>query len=282
MSVCSRCGTENLEGNEICTSCGAKIEEPQSGSERSLVWTLAAIVSIGLGLSTFFIESRAVTLVITVIALALAILAIIKKARLRAIPIIAVVITGLLLLVWGGSAAAKLATDAMIPDPQEYACGRVVFTVPGKFLSDVEESPEGYDFTSDIDMAFLGLKLEKTSIPDDQFRVNGEFIANVLKDRFAGTIENVAFEGIEYKDIGELKCLVAKYTGTVDGQDAIVNISYVNDPDADCSVDIVNIYFASNEEKNGNDLEEILANARFDSSINPLSGNSAEEADDAE
>ena len=282
MAVCGKCGTENPEGSEICVNCGAKIDEPRSAPKRSLVWTLAAVISIVLGLSTIFIESTAVTIAAAIIALVLAILSLVKKARLRAISVIAVVVSGIMLLLWGGSAAARFATEAMTPDPKEYTCGRVVFTIPGKFLSEVEETPDGYDFSSDIGMSFLYLNQGKGSIPDDQFKVNGEYISNELKDSVADSLENVESEGTQYRNVGDLACLITKYTGTADGKDVVVKVAYVNDPESDCGVNIINLYYMSDEIQDGDDLEEILDNARFDSSIKPFSDDNAAKTDAAE
>lgn len=271
MAVCGKCGTENPEGNETCSKCGAKIDEPKSEPKRSFAWTLAAVISIVLGISAIFIESAAVTIIATIIALALAILSLVKKARLRAFSVIAVVLSVIMLVVFGGSAAMRLATDAMLPDPKEYTCGRIIFTIPGKFLSEVEEIEDGYDFSSDVGMSLLYLKQEKAGIPENQFRDNGENISNVIKDNVAGSLENVKPEGTQYRNVGDLACLITKYTGTRDGQDVVVKVALVNDPEAGCAVDVVHLYYAGDEIQNENDLEGILDNARLDGSIKPSS-----------
>ncbi len=127
MAFCGNCGYEVPEGMKFCPNCGTAVFELDNTNtpleegpdiidvpfenrrpakrrkvkaKRSVTWMIVAIVSLILGIVAWVIPSDVATWIIMTIALAAAIVSLCMKAKFKAIPIISIVISGVLVLLW--------------------------------------------------------------------------------------------------------------------------------------------------------------------------------------
>ncbi len=247
--------------------------------KRSILWMIVAIVSICLGIYSWIVKSPIITIVITLIALALGILSLAMKARLRALPIIAIVISGSLLIGWAFQGAidanngqndgiAKTASQ----DPYEITFGRVTFYIPQKYHNQIIIDPSTGEFDAEGGKTCIVVARVDKCFSEGQFNNFSGMISELGEKCLEGVMEVSKSDASEYRDIGELRCVTIKYTGTVDGTDAICNTAFINDPQENCILLVENVFPASKKEYE-NDLDELLSNACMYKKSKSSSGN---------
>ena len=118
MAYCKHCNTDNPEVNKFCANCGmalvgdstplqedsnTKIAEGSEKNEkshkkiRSAKWMIVGIIAIAFAIVGWVVDSFVGTIIMASVGLGLGIISLIMRAKFRAISIVAIVISGILL-----------------------------------------------------------------------------------------------------------------------------------------------------------------------------------------
>ena len=227
-------------------------------SKRSVPWMIVAIVSLIMGIGSWFIPSDIVTWIVLAIALAMGIVSLCKKAKFRAISIISIVVSGVLIFLWLIQGIIYLRSPH---DPKEVSYGQVNITIPAKYLAKVDESSaQGTYCTKDDNAAIIIVPIEQ-SFSEGQFNNWSGMINDAMRESLATTFSVTGSSVAQYRDIGRLKGMTFQYTGQYEGQDVICKAIFINDDSYNESIILANLYATKMEDKYGGDFEEVLSSA---------------------
>lgn len=135
MSFCVNCGNQLQDNVKFCPSCGTAVQSGSDSASKSEapkispetnsqivehsnesnclkekncanrkqnkgLWTLLGVVSLALAIYAWCVKGTVATIIISIIAIGLAIFSLIKKAKLKAFPILGIIVAALLLVAW--------------------------------------------------------------------------------------------------------------------------------------------------------------------------------------
>ena len=221
-------------------------------AKRSVPWMIIAIVSLVMGIGSWFIPSDVVTWIVLAVALAMGIVSLCKKAKFRAISIISIVVSGGLIFLWLIQGIIYLRSPH---DPKEVCYGQVNITIPAKYLAKVDESnAQGSYCTKDDNAAIIIVPIDQ-SFSEGQFNNWSGMINNAMRESLATTFSVTGSSAAQYRDIGRLKGMTFQYTGQYEGQDVICKAIFINDDSYNNSIILANLYASKMEDKYGGDFE---------------------------
>lgn len=236
-----------------------KKERKKAKSKRSITWMIVAIISLILGIVAWIIPSDIATWIIMTIALASAIVSLCMKAKFRAISIISIVVSGILVFLWLIQGIMYLRDPH---DPKEVSYGQINITIPAKYLAKVDESFDQDTYcTRDDNAAILIVRLNQ-SFSDGQFDNSSGVISRAIRESLESTITITGSSAAQYRNIGNLNCLTIQYTGTYTGKDVTCNTIFINDPSSQKSVVLAHLYASQAEDKYGADFKGLLGSIR--------------------
>ena len=245
-----------MDTRAMQTEPGQQPKKRRKGkTKRSVPWMIVAIVSLLLGIVAWIIPSDAATWVIMTIALAAAIVSLCMKAKFRAISIISIVVSGVLVLLWLIQGIMYLRDPH---DPKEVSYGQVNITIPAKYLANVDETFAQDTYSTRDGNAAIMIGSIDQSFSDGQFNNWSGVINNAVKEALATKINITGSSSSEYRKVAGLNCLVFQYTGQLSGEEVICKTLFINDVSSQKSTILANVYATKAENKYSTDFDEIV------------------------
>ncbi len=224
-------------------------------TKRSVPWMIVAIVSLILGIVAWIIPSDVATWIIMTIALASAIVSLCMKAKFRAISIISIVVSGILVFLWLIQGIMYLRDPH---EPKEVSCGQVNISIPAKYLVNVNETYDQDTYTTrDDNAAFMIVRMNQ-SFSEGQFDNWSGMISRAIRETLVTRMTITGSSAARYREIGGLKALQFEYTGEYTGEDILCKVIFINDISSQNSTLLAHIYAAEAEEKYGKDFDEVV------------------------
>ena len=223
---------------------------------RSIPWMIVAIVSLILGIVAWIIPSDVATWFIMTIALAAGIVSLCMRAKFRAISIISIVISGLLVFLWLIQGIMYLQDPH---DAKDVSYGKVNFTIPAQYLAKVEETYNGDAYVTRDGNAVILVAKGVRGFSEDQFNNWSGMIENAIAEALATEMTITGTRAPQFRDLYDgTQCLTMKYAGTMQNEDVTCNVVFVNDTSSDNSVLIAVIYVNTAENKYKGDFDKIF------------------------
>ena len=147
--------------------------------------------------------------------------------------------------------------------------GRITFSLPEKYVEQSNSKTNEGIFSTSDDNSYFYIGCIQGSVPGSNF-ISKE-VRTLFTEQFQGTLENlfrvtnISTLNSEYENIAGLKCIVASYSGDLEGTNIICNMVYINDPDVDQTVFGAQFYDAKLENEYGNDFQDFFDSARIGS-----------------
>ena len=227
--------------------------------KRSVLWMVVAIVSIILSIVSWFIPSDVATWIILGVALAAAIVSLCKKAKFRAISIIAIVISGTLVFLWLIQGIIYLRSPH---DPKEVNYGQVNVTIPAKYLAKVDESYDMDVYSTRDGNAAILIEYINQSLTEGQFNNSNGVINRAIRESLASEISITDSSASQYRNIGNFNSLVFQYKGQSKEGDVVCKVIFINNIAPQKSLILANMYAEKAEDKYGSDFNELIGTIR--------------------
>lgn len=155
--------------------------------------------------------------------------------------------------------------------------GRITFALPEKYIEKANGSAnEGVYYTKD-DKAGFDICCLNESVPSPHYispevrTLVTDEARNMLVNNF--DMSNVSEVNSEYENIVGLKGIKMSFTGVYNSQDVFCNMLFINDPDANNTIGVLQFYIKSAEDKYAKDFGALLDSAKLNgSAVAPSSG----------
>ena len=248
MAFCTNCGQELPEGKSFCANCGLPITQSDISTEQKInnqsiqqnkneieakkkqFGPVLGIVALFFALIGFFGDPPALTVIVSIISIILAIVALAKNGKLKGVSIAAVMISTASLVITFFSSVYKLDSSDVTYSDVEY--DGIIFSMPS--LYDLNESNDGQLIcTTENEKSVLIFTSTDTKISETQFKTVSDENNSKIDEMIAGFMEDYRCEGMRSTTVDGLPCIERLYSGMINGRDGCGIISVIDNITSD-------------------------------------------------
>lgn len=263
MAFCTNCGQELHEGESFCAKCGSHIIQSEISTEPEIdVQTIQqnknkvkgkkkqfgpilGIIALLFALVGFFGDPPALTVIVSIISIVLAVVALIKNEKFKGIAILAVIISTASLVITYFSNVYGLNSTNVTYSDVEY--DGIVFSIPSLF-SLKESNASQVSYVSDDDKSVLIFTSTDTKMSEEQFKIGSDEINSSIDNFVDGFVDEYKCEGMRNITVDGLPCIERLYSGKINGNDGCAIISVIGDTSSNKLVFV--IHFCTDSVKN--------------------------------
>lgn len=298
MKFCPKCGTSLADNDRFCPKCGAEFASYECGKTGAVLDVgaksqiapkpkktspILGIVSLVLALAGFFGDPPIFTVIISIVAFILAIVALKKKCKLKGFAIAAIIFAVYSLLVTAflgrdTSSKQKLAETAVESDTAhsenegttetskateityaDYSICGITFKIPDTYSFSAEED----SYISADENKLIHFEDGGEGITDDQLKLSADQLDEKTDEVAEGFLSNyVRKSGLESEIAG---CLARSYcyTGEYDGKDAVLYVDYINNTKNNTSVIAIGVAVDPDKESFEDDYQGVINSAEY-------------------
>lgn len=280
MAFCTNCGQEIPEGTRFCANCGSSIiqsgisteekvsdrsiqqNKDETKSEKKQFGPVFGIIALLFALIGFFGDPPALTVIVSIVSMTLAIVALAKNGKLKGVAIVAVVISTASLVITYFFNAYGINSTNEIYSYSDVEYSGIIFSMPSVF--NIRESDGSQvSYVSDDEKIVLIFTSTDSKISEEQFKIVSDEMTSKIDEFIANFIEDYECKGTRNTTVDGLPCIECLYSGVINGSDGYAMISIIDDVSSNKLVFVLNLCTDSAKDKSINIYTNLMISAKL-------------------
>lgn len=300
MKFCPKCGTQLADDDRFCSKCGTSVDfdvnkgtyrhqdavemtKPQMSVKPKQASPILGIVAFVLALVGFFGDPPALTVIVSIFAFVLAVVALKKKSRLKGFAIVAIIFVAYNLFATfflrGNTASKQEAAETVVEGSSayveeenateareaeeisytDYSIGGITFKIPSTYGYSEEEEA----YISADENKLIHFEDGGEGITDDQFKSAVAILDEKTDEVAEGFLSNYERKsGLENKIAGFLGRSYC-YVGEYEEKDSVLYIDYINNTENNKEIIVIGVAMDADKEVFESEYQQLINSAEY-------------------